>query len=174
MKKLFVLAVGLLAVAPALLCAGRAEDDPGDLLSAVITAIDLEIASTKGKLDTAQVEQKIMDLEAERARFAAMKPQDYPAPVPQQVGAPPVGAVLPPMIAEAVINVAGPCADGTLLDVQGATRSGPFYHLAGVKGGDYGILKPGRIYTVQLALVYRREYFGFIGDYYVYILSVRG
>jgi hypothetical protein len=76
------------------------------------------------------------------------------------------------MTTRAVINVTEPLSDGSLLDVQGATRSGPFYHLAGIKGGDYGVFKPGSTYTVELCLVYRREYFGFIGDYYVYVLSV--
>ena len=45
--------------------------------------------------------------------------------------------------------------------------------LAGIAGGDYGVLKSGRRYRLELCLVYRREYFGFIGNYYVYIMSVR-
>ena len=35
------------------------------------------------------------------------------------------------------------------------------------------MLKPGKSYRVRLYLVYRREYFGFIGDYYVYVSAVR-
>ena len=67
----------------------------------------------------------------------------------------------------------GPCAAGARLPVEEASRSGPFYHLAGIRGRDYGILKPGKKYRLQLCLVYRRKYFGLIGDYYVYVLSVR-
>jgi hypothetical protein len=37
----------------------------------------------------------------------------------------------------------------------------------------FGRLKPGKKYRLQLGLVYRREYFGLIGDYYVYVMSVR-
>jgi len=58
-------------------------------------------------------------------------------------------------------------------DGEGASKSGPFYHLSGITGGDYGILKPGKKHRLQLCLVYRREYFGLIGDFYVYVLGVR-
>lgn len=37
----------------------------------------------------------------------------------------------------------------------------------------FGILKPGEKHRLELCLVYRREYFGLIGDYYVYVMSVR-
>jgi hypothetical protein len=57
--------------------------------------------------------------------------------------------------------------------VAGGSRSGPFYHLAGIAGGDYRLLKPGKELRLELFLVYRREYFGLIGDFYVYVLSVR-
>ena len=44
---------------------------------------------------------------------------------------------------------------------------------AGIAGGDYGLLKAGKKLRLELCLVYRREYYGFIGDFYVYVLSVR-
>ena len=47
------------------------------------------------------------------------------------------GPVLPPLIREATVNMDGPCAKGSLLPVERASRSGPFYHLAGIAGGDY-------------------------------------
>jgi hypothetical protein len=59
------------------------------------------------------------------------------------------------------------------LSVEGTSKSGPFYHLAGIGGGDYGILKKGKRYRLDLCLVYRREYFGLIGDYYVHVVSAR-
>ena len=37
----------------------------------------------------------------------------------------------------------------------------------------YAILKPGRRYRITMYLVYRREYFGFTGDYYVYVAGWR-
>ena len=182
MKSLWLM-VGLLLCAPALFAGGKQEDDRAGLLAATVTAIDLEIASTKAKLDTAQagtgpaenvekLTRQLADLQAERAKFEAMTPQEYPEPVAEAALEAPIGPMLPPVLAEAVITVGEKLSDGSLLDVQGASRSGPFYHLAGIKGGDYGVLKQGRTYKVRLALVYRREYFAFIGDYYAYILSV--
>lgn len=181
--RIFRLIFGLLLCASSLFARGRAEDDRAVLLAAAVKAVDLEMASTQAKLEAAvgdargAFQQKVQDLEAEQARLHAMKPQDYPEPAAMPaggmpVGGVPVGVILPPVRAEAVITVSAPLSDGALLDVQGASRSGPFYHLAGIKGGDYGILSPGRTFKVTLALVYRREYFGFIGDYYVYVLGV--
>jgi hypothetical protein len=63
--------------------------------------------------------------------------------------------------------------DGALISVVGATRSGPFYHLAGIKGDDYTGLKMGTQYHFDLCLVYRRQYFSFIPDYYVFVTGIR-
>jgi hypothetical protein len=82
------------------------------------------------------------------------------------------GPVLPARKRLVPVTVESPCADGTLLSRTGASRSGPFYHLAGVRGNDYGALKKGRSYTLTLYMVYRREYFGAIGDYYVYVADI--
>jgi hypothetical protein len=161
------------------------------LLAATVRAVGLEIEAARKKLKSAEegtgpqenverFRQKIRDLEAEQARFGSLKPEDYPAPVRTPADPASVletsggfGPVLPPVIRKATVDVDVPCVDGALLPVRGASRSGPFYHLAGIAGGDYGILKPGKQYRLELCLVYRREYFGLIGDYYVYVLSVR-
>ena len=73
----------------------------------------------------------------------SMKPEEYPAPVknpsdPASVLEPSgsFGPVLPPLAREAVVKLDGPCAEGSLLPVEGASKSGPFYHLAGIAGGD--------------------------------------
>jgi hypothetical protein len=53
------------------------------------------------------------------------------------------------------------------------TKSGPFYHIAGIKGDDYSVLKVGKRYRVEIYLLYKREYFGFIPNYYVYIAEFK-
>ena len=166
------------------------------LLAATLRAIDLEITAAGQRLKAAEAgtgpqenverfRQKIRDLETERARFAAMAPEEYPAPVekPSESGSvlessASSGPVLPPLLRRVTLEADGPCADSpcaddALLAVRGTSKSGPFYHLAGIAGGDYGILKRGKAQRLELCLVYRREYFGFIGDYYVYVRSVR-
>jgi hypothetical protein len=161
------------------------------LLKATVRAIELELEATRDRLEAAEggtgpsenVERftrKLRSLEAEQARFAGMKPDEYPEPVKQPSGSYSVleqsegfGPVLPPVTREVVVNVDRPLGDGVLLSVEGASKSGPFYHLAGIAGGSYAILKEGTRYRLTLCLVYRREYFGLIGDFYAHVVSVR-
>ena len=185
------LALGLLALSAAPLRAEAGTELRGSLLAATVRAIELEIGAARVKLKAAEggtgpqenaerFRRQIRDLEAERARLAALEPGGYPAPVKEAAGPASVlessaghGPLLPPVIREAVVRLEGPCAEGDLLPVEGATRSGPFFRLAGIAGGDYGLLRPGRKLRLELCLVYRREYFGLIGDHYVYVLAVR-
>ncbi len=53
------------------------------------------------------------------------------------------------------------------------TRSGPFYHLAGSRQDLLEELKPGQTYEVILLLIFKREYFGLIPDYYVYLAGLK-
>lgn len=186
-----VLILGALVLPAALLQADAGADARKALLAATVKAVELEIKAAREKLKAAEegtvskqnverFRQKIRSLEAELARFASLEPGEYPEPVKAPSDPASVlessgrfGPVLPPVIREAAVRVESPCADGVLLPVEGASRSGPFYHLAGIAGGDYGVLKPGKKYRLELGLVYRREYFGFIGDYYVYVMGVR-
>ena len=161
------------------------------LLAATARAIDLEVDGYRTRLRAAETgtgprdnverfKQRIAALEAEREKLGRMKPEEYPEPVRPQAEAGLVlelaagfGPVLPPVLREVTVTVDQPCADGTLLSVEGTSRSGPFYHLAGIKSGDYAALKRGKQYRLTLCLVYRREYFGLIGDYYVYVAEAK-
>ena len=177
--------------APATGAGGETRDPREALLAATVRSIGLEIESTRQKLKAAEAgtgpkdnierfRQKLQGLEAEEARFGVMAADEYPAPVKQAPDQPSIleqsaghGPVLPPVIREIVITVDAPLGDGAQLSVEGTSKSGPFYHLAGIDGGDYGILKTGRRYRLTVALVYRREYFGLIGNYFVHVMGVR-
>jgi hypothetical protein len=98
-----------------------------------------------------------LEIEAEQAGFAGMKPEEYPEPVKERPGSASVfdqpadfGPVLPPVTRDVVVTVDGPLGDS-----------------------DYGILKTGKRYRLTLCLVYRREDFGLIGDYDVHVVSAR-
>ncbi|WP_286975089.1 hypothetical protein [Acetomicrobium sp. UBA5826] len=54
------------------------------------------------------------------------------------------------------------------MTVTGMTRSGPFYHVAGVMSDDFKVLTPGK-HRVKLYLVCKRECFDGIPDYYLFI-----
>jgi hypothetical protein len=185
-----------LALCPfALFAAPRAEESSADiresLRQSTVRVIELEIEAYTEKLQAAmggtgpeenkaKFRQKIGELEAERERFRLMQPGEYPDPVTSIPDTASVfdeatawGPMVPAALREAVVTVDEPYDVGSLLAVEGTSRSGPFFHLAGILGGDAAVLKPGRRYQLTMYLVYRREYFGFIGDYYVYVSSVR-
>lgn len=60
-----------------------------------------------------------------------------------------------------------PCQINTQLRFNGQTKSGPFYHIAGIKDNDYDAIHPDTIYHVVMYLVYPRYYT--FSDFYVYI-----
>jgi len=61
---------------------------------------------------------------------------------------------------------------GDIVNVKGMTKSGPFYHVAGIRRDVLEKIQVGKKYKVSLCLVYKREYFGFIPNYYVYLAEI--
>ncbi|OHD70400.1 MAG: hypothetical protein A2177_15325 [Spirochaetes bacterium RBG_13_68_11] len=179
----------------ALFASPRPEESPADLRESLrqstVTAIQLEIEAYGVKLQAAmegtgneenraKFRQKIEELETERERFDRMPTAEYPDPVASIPDTASVfdeatawGPMVPAELREMVVIVDKPYDVGSLLAVEGSSRSGPFFHLAGIRGRDAAILKPGKRYQLTVYLVYRREYFGFIGDYYVYVSAIR-
>ncbi|MBN2354246.1 MAG: hypothetical protein JXD23_16880 [Spirochaetales bacterium] len=159
------------------------------LIEATCSAVNQELKSYRTKLAEAEgglgprenVEKykvRIAALEAERDRFLNMTPDEYPAPSDQGKtdgifsGPDDVGPVVPAFKRTIPVLVRNTYASGSLLDVEGASRSGPFYRLAGIKGGCVCVLKKNVHYDLTVYIVYRREYFGFIKDYYVYVADL--
>ena len=161
------------------------------LLQSATRAIGMEMDGCRARLKTAEAgtgpkeniekfRANLDELESEQAKYVRMPPDDYPAPVnesPETTAvfdkSTPYGPVLPPVRRRVVGTVDETPKDGVLLSVEGMSRSGPFYHLAGIEGDDYRALKRGKRYQFDLCLVYRREYFGFIPDYYVYVSDMQ-
>ena len=124
--------------------------DPADLLmrekeaclAATIRAIELEMGRAQAKPIRERLQR---DLAEYRAKAAA----DY---------------TLPEKIVETawVETAAG---DNTSLYVENMTKSGPWYHLAGIVGGDYGQLKPQTKATVAYYKVYPRAYWHMASAY---------
>jgi len=134
-------------------------------LEATIKAIDLEITryqrwidyrvqqgNTRDLLELRVVVEK---LQKERDRFTAMDAADYD--LPEQL-----------TTTAWVQNKAG---DDTLLYLPNMTKMGPFYHAAGIAGGNYGVLQPNVKYQVILFKVYPRAYWSMDSDY-VFIAAV--
>lgn len=48
------------------------------------------------------------------------------------------------------------------------TKSGPWYHIYGIKGDDYAVVQPNDKYLMTIYLAYPRYYWN-MKSYYVYI-----
>jgi hypothetical protein len=160
--------------------AGDAGGLRAPLLAATVRAIDMEMDAARARLKTGELKARLGELQDERAKYARMRPEDYPAPAREEADAAAAfdraaesGPVIPPVTREVVGSLEEKPRDGVLITVEGASRSGPFYHLAGITGGEYGALAKGKKYQFTLCLVYKRPYFSFIPDYYVCILNAR-
>jgi hypothetical protein len=158
------------------------------LVAATAKALEMEIRDYQVKLKSARdgvgpkenVEKfkaRLAELEKDLARFKSMDPAAYPNPRIADKAGPDAleakyGPVLPPRKIYVGVTVDAPYYNGSLLDLDGATKSGPFYHLAGIEGDCPCVLKTGKHYRLGVYLLYRREYFGFIQDYYVYVAEI--
>ncbi len=57
---------------------------------------------------------------------------------------------------------------GAILYVENMSRMGPWFHLAGIKGGDYSVLVPEQKYKAVFYTLYPRDYFR-MPSAYVYL-----
>ena len=62
----------------------------------------------------------------------------------------------------------GPCDIDQILRTDGMTKSGPWFHIAGIKGNDFKAIQPKIKYLMKIYLVYPRDYFG-MQSWYIYI-----
>lgn len=157
-------------------------------IKATLRAIEIELESYSQKLKAAEkglgpkgnaerFKNRIVGLKAELKKFSNTKVEDYPLS-PQKHAIQGIdllekmkkfGPVVPPEKEKVSVSVDGEIRDGTILNTKGMTMSGPFYHVAGIVNDDYRRVRPNKTYELTIYLVYKREYFGFIPDYYVYI-----
>jgi hypothetical protein len=97
------------------------------------------------------LKNRIIELKAEREKYLGMDPAAYTLPEKKTV----------------IVKGSQPVKKGSFLELVDMSRSGPFYHLAGIKNNDYSALKTGRRYILTIYLVYPRDYF--FPSSYVYV-----
>lgn len=175
MKFKMTLIIGLLLVATVVaglfICEPLNASEAGDrplqeaCIKATVRAIDMEIKTYERKLDTAQngpgdssnipvFKKRIAELKTELEKYRAMNPDSYTPPEKKTV----------------TVTVGQPYQEGSILGLDNMTKSGPFYHLAGIRGDDYKTLKTGQKYTMTIYPVYKRDYvLPFAANYYVYV-----
>jgi hypothetical protein len=157
------------------------------LLASTARAIEMEIRGCEEKQKTAdsgvgpagnseKFKNRAAALKGQLEAFRKMEPFNYPLPSVQPktpndfADLPASGPVTPPQKKTVTVVVKEPYKEGSLLDVEGMTKSGPFYH---VVGGDFGRLKVGQKYELTVYLVFKRDAFGFIPEYYVHIADTK-
>jgi hypothetical protein len=159
------------------------------LLAATVKAIEMEIRGYEAKLKIAEsgtgpasnaalFKDRIAESKGRLATFQKLDPADYPAPETEaasvdlfdEAG---YGPVIPAKRETVKVAWKASLREGSLLDVEGTSKSGPFYHLAGFLDGIENRLEPGSTREATLHLVYKREYVGFFSDYYVCITAIK-
>jgi hypothetical protein len=147
-----------------------------EIKNATIYAIQQEIERYKNRGE----KEKVKKLENELKEIKQIKDEDFQIPGDSQEDKPnpedlftlsfgliyPCKVIQTEIIADKIISI------GDILKVKGMTRSGPFYHVAGIKKDLLEKIRPGKTYKANLCLVYKREYFGFIPNYYVYLADI--
>lgn len=133
-------------------------------IKAAIQGIKLEMernekwtASAEDRRDVkaiAEYKNELSTLENDLMKYSGLTAADYQLPERFKVAA----------------WVEGQCAANAILYMKDMSQSGPWYHVAGIAGDEYNSIEPGKKYSMDLYLVYPREYFG-MKSYYVYINS---
>lgn len=131
-------------------------------LSATIVAINLEIEryqrwiefrkKQEDQKDLVALQESLAALEVDLERHRTMDAKDY---------------VLPEKI-DTVAWMGDRPGKDSVLYVEGMTKSGPWYHVAGVGGDDYSLLQRTDKQQINLYCVYPRSYWG-MSSAYVYI-----
>ncbi len=147
-----------------------------DIKNATIYAINREIKRYENRGETEKVTQLKKDLE----EIQKFKDENFPVPENLENSSPEsllnektFCPIIPCKAREVEIIWDKKYSIGDILNVKGMTKSGPFYHIAGIRDEVKNKLKEGGIYKATICLVYKREYFGFIPDYYVYITDIK-
>ena len=125
-------------------------------INATIRGIELDIERHQKWLETGaesreEIESRLNQLQMDLEKYKNIQLQDYKLPEKKEV----------------IGWVNQPCTENTILQIENMTRSGPFYHIVGIKGEDYTAIKPKTKYRMTIYLVYPR-YYPF-SSYYIYI-----
>lgn len=128
-------------------------------LKATITAIKMEIGRCQRWIgqrinhpdaeDLPALKEELAKLQADLDKYQKMKASDYQLSTPTATKA----------------WVGEPAKDGSILYTDRMTKSGPWYHLAGIVGDDYSVLRPDVRRTVTFYPVYKRSYWNMTSEY---------
>ena len=134
-------------------------------LGATIVAINLEIERHQRWIEfrkqqedlkgLSEFQESLAVLHADLEKYLAMEAKDYK--LPEKI--------------HGVTWTGDKVGEDSVLYVEGMSKSGPWYHLAGIAGKDYGILQPKSTYHMAIYPVYPRSYWG-MDSAYVYVAQM--
>lgn len=88
------------------------------------------------------INKQISELDVEYEKYGKMHPTDYKLPEMKTVK----------------IKTTQQYQEGSILELKNMSRSGPFYHIAGILGNDYESVKSDKAYQMTIYPVYHRDY----------------
>lgn len=111
-------------------------------------------SGTVSNAKISEYKQRLKELKTEHRKYCFMRVSKYTLPQNKTV----------------TVAVTQPYHPGSILELVNITRSGPFYHLAGIKDNNYQLLKAEFTYTMTIYPVYKKDYvLPNIENYYVYL-----
>lgn len=150
-------------------------------LKATITAIQLEINRYQGWIDYAKQQNDTLkeasyqvtldSLKKDLSAFQRIKAEEYMLPQKKNISLDTFGNSSSPELITTTAWVEESAKDNTILNVEGMSRNGPWFHLAGIVGDKYEELKPGKKYRTAFYTVYARNYWN-MASAYVCIISI--
>lgn len=154
-------------------------------LAATVEAIKLEMKRYQGWIEWKKLhgeqdelpdlQQSLGKLQADLEKYLAMDPEEYVLPEKTTADSA-VTAFLDHKISPEKITTTAWVSDkqpgiNSILYVNGMSRSGPWYHVAGILDDNYAAVKPGVKYQMSFYTVYPRQY-GWMHSAYVYIAQI--
>lgn len=134
----------------------------------------IEVRKKENKPKEAADFQKTLDsLKIQLKKYQAMDAKDYVLP---ENSVPDFGiftGVFKPGRITTTAWVEGPAGKDDILYVKGMSRNGPWYHLAGIVGNDFSVLKPKVKYHVTFYAIWKRNYW-IMPSAYVCVTRIKG
>jgi len=180
---LFAMSIGMFAQQPAATGDSSQQLEQKKLcLAATITAINLEIVNyqrwidqrkqkdTQNELDELQKSMELLNVDFKK--YQAMDAKDYILPDGKTANDDFFSHTFTPQKICTAGWVDGKADKNTILNVDGMSKSGPWFHLAGIVGNDYSILQPNTHYQLVFYTVYKRAYFN-MSSAYVCVVKIK-
>lgn len=140
----------------------KENDIKANLLAAEILSINIDIDSyEKDKKGAAQqqnipaLEERICILSAMAEKMRSLDPAHFSLPIKRRIRIHPTR----------VYGI------GSVLETGESQSKKAIYRAAGIQGGDFSLLEPGRWYSLEVYILRARDIIASVPEYYVYIMA---